>query len=106
MLANYGYVELAGPRGLYRTNTVAFGLLLLGTHTTYPTHYHPAREVYAVIAGAARWWRPNDGCRVHAPGTLVLHEPNEPHAMETAAQPLLAAYGWDGDIHTAARITG
>jgi len=32
----------------------------------------------------------------------VLHRTNQPHAMRTFAEPLLALYGWRGDIDTPA----
>jgi hypothetical protein len=32
----------------------------------------------------------------------VLHRSNQPHAMRTHAEPLLALYGWRGDLETSA----
>jgi hypothetical protein len=33
---------------------------------------------------------------------FVLHRSNEPHAMRTLTEPLLAIYSWSGDLDTAA----
>jgi quercetin dioxygenase-like cupin family protein len=69
--------------------------------TFYPLHAHPAIELYLVIAGHAQWTTPASE-RIVPPGEFVLHHANQPHAMRTFAEPLLALYGWRGEIDTPA----
>lgn len=91
------WAELVGPAAPFRSDHVGLGLTLIGPHTYYPPHRHPAAEVYRVVAGTAEW---TAGGRTvpRPPGSVILHLPNVVHAMRTAEQPLLAVYSWGGDV--------
>jgi quercetin dioxygenase-like cupin family protein len=104
-LDGYGYCELLGPAGHMRDASVAMGILLLAPCVTYPPHAHPARETYVVIAGRARWRQGDGGWLMRQPGDRIEHAPNEPHAMRTTDEPLLAAYLWHDHLHEGARLT-
>jgi hypothetical protein len=106
-LARYGYAVIAGPRSgpaaLVEHPELAFGVLLLGPHTTYPTHVHPASELYLPL-GRARW-SVRGGPLVERPsGVPIVHRPGEPHETRTAETPLAALYVWLGELGTAARV--
>jgi hypothetical protein len=106
-LGRYGYAVLAGPRSgppaLVRAETLAFGVLLLGPGTTYPTHVHPAAELYVPLGPAA--WSVGDGPLVErAAGTPIVHAPDVAHATRTGAAPLAALYVWLGALATDARL--
>ncbi len=103
-LRNYGYVVLAGPGGLVEMPSLALGFLMLGPGTHYPTHRHPAVEIYVVAAGHAEWRKGEDPWRIEAPGSVIRHETMVPHATRTLSEPLLAVYLWQGDLKTHARI--
>jgi quercetin dioxygenase-like cupin family protein len=103
-LENYGYAVLAGPGGLVASEALALGVLMLGPGIHYPTHRHPAVEIYIVAAGEAEWQRGEAPWRREPPGTVIRHESMMPHATRTLAEPLLAAYLWRGDLATHARI--
>lgn len=98
------FAELIGPDGPMQAPAVRVGFTLIAPHTGYPLHAHPAVELYWVISGHARW-EGRQGERRVPPGAFVLHHGDEPHAMYTAAEPLLALWGWSGDIDTPARYT-
>jgi len=104
-LENYGYVVLAGPGGLVATDSLALGILLLGPKTHYPTHRHPAVEIYVVASGEAEWRKGESPWRREAPGSVIRHETMMPHATRTLDDPLLAVYVWQGDLKTYAKIT-
>jgi quercetin dioxygenase-like cupin family protein len=104
-LENYGYVVLAGPGGLVPTDSLAMGILLLGPRTHYPTHRHPAVEIYVVAAGEAEWRKGKSSWRREPPGGVIRHETMMPHATRTLEEPLLAVYVWRGDLKTHAKIT-
>ena len=105
-LDNYGYAVLAGPGGLVATESMAMGILLLGPGTHYPTHRHPAVEIYVVAAGEAEWRKAEAPWRREPLGSVIRHETMVPHATRALDEPLLAVYLWRGDLKTHARITG
>jgi quercetin dioxygenase-like cupin family protein len=96
-----GFAELIGPRAPLTAPACRVGFTLLAPATCYPQHAHPAIELYLVISGHAQWTTPGDE-RIVPPGAFVLHSASKPHAMRTFAEPLLALYGWRGDIDTPA----
>ena len=106
-LGRYGYAVLAGPRAgppaLVEQPELAFGVLLLGPHTTYPTHVHPAAELYLPL-GPARWSAGDRPLSERPAGLPIVHAPNEPHETRTGELPLAALYVWLGELETAARI--
>ncbi len=93
-LDNYGYTELLGLTGPVPSQHLACGFLLLGASTAYPRHRHEAEEIYVPLSGTAAWQHGNQGWREESPGTVIHHASNEPHAMRTGIQPLLALYLW------------
>jgi len=95
------FAELIGPDAPLDAPACRIGFTLMAPETFYPLHAHPAIELYLVIAGHARWTTP-DTDRIVPPGEFVLHRSDQPHAMHTHAEPLLALYGWRGDLETSA----
>jgi Dimethlysulfonioproprionate lyase len=108
-LDNYGYAVIAGPEGgapaLARHPDLALGLLLLGPHTEYPAHHHPAAEVY-IPFGVAEWRMADKSWESRLPGAVIHHPPNIAHATRSGDAPLAAIYLWTGDLATHARLTG
>jgi hypothetical protein len=95
-LQNYAWCEILGPKALQSDVRIACGFLLLGPHTLYPRHRHAAEEIYLPLSGTARWQQGDGNWRRRAPGALIHHLSEEPHAMRTADAPLLALYLWRG----------
>lgn len=95
-LDNYGWSEIIGGSGPGASERLACGFLILGPATHYPRHRHEAEEVYLPISGTAVWLQGDAVWRERSPGTLIYHAGNEPHAMKTGPQPLLALYLWRG----------
>ena len=95
------FAELIGPRAPLAAPDCRAGFTLMAPGTFYPLHAHPAIELYLVISGHAEWTTP-EAERIVPPGEFVLHRSNQPHAMRTFAEPLLALYGWSGDLDTPA----
>ncbi len=91
------FAELIGPDGPLGAPNCRIGFTVMAENTLYPMHVHPAVELYLVLAGTARWQTPAADRRV-PPGHLVLHRSNEPHSMRTSDEPMLALWGWSGDI--------
>jgi hypothetical protein len=94
----FAYVELVGPKGMMPSQTISCGLYLQQQNTFYPSHWHAAVEDYLVISGTADW-QTDDGAFVSKPpGAHIEHASNQPHAMQTLEDPLLAMWFWRGDI--------
>jgi mannose-6-phosphate isomerase-like protein (cupin superfamily) len=94
-----GWAELVGPAAPILSREVCFGLTLIGPHTHYPPHRHPAVELYRIVVGHPHW-TVGETTSVRSPGTAILHEANVVHAMRTEDAPLLAIYSWTGDVET------
>lgn len=99
-LDNYASLELAGLSGPLMSTRTAIGVLLLGPNLDYPSHLHPADEVYHVLSGTADWWMAGLPWQEREAGTCIHHPSGVAHAMRTGAAPLLALYAWTGDIAT------
>lgn len=102
-LDNYGYLECAGPDTAYRCADLRLGFLLLGPHTLYPRHHHPAEEIYLPL-GSGRWFKDGEGWQEKTSGDVIHHPPEYGHATESGDAPLAAIYLWRGAIVKAAEI--
>ena len=105
-LDNYGWCEILGNgNGPMASERIACGFLILGPSTHYPRHRHEAEEIYLPLSGTAEWQQGDAVWRERAPGTLIRHAGDEPHAMRTGGSPLLALYLWrGGDLARKARL--
>jgi Dimethlysulfonioproprionate lyase len=102
---NYGWSEVLGTNGPWASERIACGFLLLGPATSYPRHRHEAEEIYVPLSGTASWQQGDAIWREHPPGTLIHHAGDEPHAMRTGDDPLLALYLWrSADLSQKARL--
>jgi quercetin dioxygenase-like cupin family protein len=93
---NYGWLELFGTRGLFASETMAGGVLILGPGITYPDHHHVAEEIYIPLTGGTLWRKGNGALAEKGAGEVIHHPSNVNHAMRTGAEPLLALYLWRG----------
>jgi hypothetical protein len=92
-LRNYGYAEIVGLKSI-PSRRIACGFLILGPSTLYPRHRHEAEEIYIPLRGTARWEQSDAVWRERRPGAVIHHASDEPHSMQTGAEPLLALYIW------------
>jgi hypothetical protein len=104
-LQNYGWSEILSPMESRTSAQISCGVVVLGTHTLYPHHRHEAEEIYLPLRGTAAWRQGDAVWREHPPGTLIHHLSEEPHAMRTGDEPLLAMYLWrSADLRQKARL--
>jgi len=91
--------EGIGPDGRLFHNEIIFGLFLLGPHTTYPEHAHPAEEFYIVLTGNPEFKVGADGdFELKNSGEVVLHHSDISHSIKSSDEPFYAIFGWRGDI--------
>jgi len=100
-----GYFDVAGPgRAMIPSATVATGFMIMGPGLLYPEHFHPAEELYFVLAGAGTWRYGDGPWRAHAPGDLVFTPSRAVHAICSNAATLFLMYAWQGDLATSATL--
>jgi quercetin dioxygenase-like cupin family protein len=92
------FCQLAGPEGPIKDDSFRMGVYFQSPDTDYASHWHNAEEIYFVLSGTAQWQKDKAPFAGQKPGTLIHHLPNQPHAMRTQKEPLLALWGWLGDI--------
>jgi len=90
--------EIIGPTGQINHETVRAGLLFQATNITYPRHSHAAEEIYLSLSGPVEWQVDESDWRHSCAGDFTHHLPQQPHAIRTSTTPLLAVWGWAGDI--------
>ena len=91
--------ELIGPKGLFENTQIRIGLLIQQGQLAYPKHWHAAEELYLVLSGNAYWSIDSDTAVLYPPESFVHHKSLQPHSMTTVEEPLLALWGWTGDIN-------
>ena len=94
----HAYVELGGPDGHFPASDFRCGIYLQAPGINYPAHAHAAEEFYLIVSGDPLWRLDDGPWNRQAPGTLINHHSDQPHAMETGETALLALWGWQGDI--------
>ena len=90
--------EIIGPKGIIDNPSMRVGLLFQLDHVAYPKHWHSAEELYLVLLGEAYWSVDDGSPELRSPENFVHHKSNQPHSMITIDEPLLAMWGWTGDI--------
>lgn len=104
-LNRYGWFELAGPYGHFRTDEMRAYIAYWGEGLEYPFHLHEAEELYYVISGQALFEAEGQPSAVLRAGDTRLHLSNQPHAMRTLEAPILTLVLWrGGGLHGAARM--
>lgn len=107
-LDRYGYFVLAGPAdgpsSFIECPDLACGFLLLAPGTLYPSHRHPAVELYIPLSGDGEWQEGANPWRKEQPGAVIHNPSGVAHAMRAGTAPLLAAYLWLGELATHARL--
>ena len=95
---NIHAAEIVGPHGMIPHAHIRFGVLHQNAAQRYPEHRHAAEELYFILAGQALWSIDKNAPSTQEAGCFVHHRPWQWHAMETLAGPLLALWGWTGQI--------
>lgn len=97
-IGRHCHTELIGPDGHSHSNSIRFGFYLQDPNVHYPPHAHEATEIYFIVSGVASWRIAERAWSHESTGCLIKHEPMETHQMKTEGEPLLAMWGWYGDI--------
>jgi len=98
-----GWAELIGPKAPIISNKYGLGFFVIGPHTTYPSHYHPALETYLILSGTS-YWTLDGKTTTRKPGDVLLHPSDHVHSVRTESETLLALYLWTGDDITTSSV--
>ena len=96
-LETYGFVELYGPSGQYRSEQLRGYLGHWGPGLVYDWHAHEAEELYFTLAGRAVFSAKDAGSAEVAIGGVRSHRAWQPHKMLTEDAPYLCYALWRGD---------
>lgn len=98
LAANIAVAELVGPDGMIWSDQCRFGILFQNRDIDYPRHHHEAEELYLVLCGHAVWQKAGELPITKLPGSFIHHAKSQPHEMKTGPEPLLAFWGWTGNL--------
>jgi len=94
------HVELIGPGGLAKSNTLRLGLYGMLPNSEYGIRTHPAEEIYIMLAGQAYWKRAEAPYTIHSTGERSYHPSMMEHGTKTGDRAFMSVYAWYGDIST------
>lgn len=97
-------VELLGPDGLIKSNSIRLGLYGMLPNCEYGIRTHPAEEVFLMLAGTAFWKRGSAPYEALGPGQRSYHPSMMEHANKTGATAFLSVYVWRGDVSTTSYV--
>ena len=105
-LTRFGCYCLIGEGGAFASDRMAAWVVYMPAQLYYPWHHHPAEEIYLTLAGEAEFMRAGMENRMLGPGETSLHQSNQPHAMRTHDEPVMAYVVWRNGFDTPPVLTG
>ena len=96
----FGCYCLIGPGGAYRSDQMLGFVVYMPPNLWYPWHHHPAEELYTVLHGEAEFLAEAEPNRTLRAGESSFHASNQPHAMQTHNQPVMAYVVWRNHFET------
>lgn len=88
---------LSGPGAPFTARDGRVGFFYVRDGVEYAAHSHQPDEIYAVLAGRARFWNEATGWREAGAGD-VIHTPSGSwHGMTTDRGPVLIMWAWIGE---------
>ncbi|MCQ0091745.1 dimethylsulfonioproprionate lyase family protein [Roseovarius sp. M141] len=95
-LNRYGWFELLGPTGHFRSVSMRAYIAWWGEGLHYAMHLHEAEEFYYILAGAAEFHAEGQPSAILGSEHNRHHASNQPHAMDTHGAPVLTLVLWRG----------
>ena len=94
------HVELVGPDGLVKSESVRLGLYGMLPNSEYGVRKYPAEEIYIMLAGECFWKRGDAPYSCERSNGRSYHPSFMPHASKTESQAFMSVYAWVGDLST------
>lgn len=89
-----GCYAVIGNNSPFTSPSLRLFALYMPAGLYYPSHRHPAEEIYLVLAGRARFWRDGAPDQILSEGEAVFHASNQAHGTETTDSPVLCLVAW------------
>ena len=103
-LNNYGFFELIGPTGHFKTFEMALYVNYLDKKSFYPLHNHEAEELYFIISGEAKFENNNGDYEILTSNKTRFHKSFEPHAITTNNKQILSLVIWKNKFEKVSKI--
>ena len=100
-LDKFACYEIIGRDAPFASNKMRSFVVYQPPGVYYPWHQHPAEEIYIVLAGKAKFSLEQRPSRILKPGDHSFHPSNQPHALETLSDPVMAYVVWRNEFDTA-----
>ena len=94
------HVELVGPDGLVKSESIRLGLYGMLPNSEYGIRTHPAEEMYILLAGECFWKRGDAPYCCERPTGRSYHPSMMPHASKTEDQSFMFVYVCVGNLST------
>lgn len=104
-MRRFGCYCLIGAGGAFRSAQMNAYVVYMPPALYYPWHHHPGEEMYYVLAGEAEFHREGEPAEVLGAGQSSQHASNQPHAMRTIGEPVLAYVIWRSHLKTPPVLT-
>ena len=104
-LQNFGCYSIIGKGGPFTSRQLWLWVVHMPAGLYYPWHHHPGEEAYMVVSGSAVFKRQGCSDEPLREGDTVLHQSNQPHAMETLDAPVLCLVAWRNGFDTPPVLT-
>ena len=95
-LNRYGYFELFGPHGHFRSRQLRGYIAFWDAGLDYGWHHHTAEQLYFSLQGEPLFTSKSKPDATIAPGETRHHAPWEVHGMQTLDTPFLCYALWKG----------
>ena len=104
-LNRYGFFELIGPSGHFKTSEMALYVNYLCKNAYYPWHNHDAEELYFIVSGKAKFESKNQNTEMLTSTKTRLHKSFESHAITTEEKPVLSFVIWKNKFENVSKLT-
>ena len=104
-LNKYGFFELIGPSGHFKTTEMALYVNYLCKNAYYPWHNHDAEELYFIVSGEAKFESKNQNTEILSSTNTRLHKSFESHAITTDQKPVLSFVIWKNKFEDVSKLT-
>ncbi|MEM6759161.1 MAG: dimethylsulfonioproprionate lyase family protein [Pseudomonadota bacterium] len=99
-MERWGCFTVLGEGGPFVASRLRVFVVYMPPGLYYPSHRHPAEEIYLVIAGNGRFYRAGLPDQHLGEGDTAFHASEQVHAIETQQSPMLSVVAWRSHLTT------
>ena len=99
-MSRFGCYCLIGTNAPFYSKKMHAFVVYMPQELFYPWHHHPGEEMYLTIAGEAEFMKDKEENEFLQSGGVSEHKSNQPHAMKTHTNPVMAYVIWRNKFNT------